>query len=132
MVYGTIFYGKDLGWWFDVAATMGLHGIKDAKELEDKLNLPTVILKIPPDIMSNRAPIPPKPTIGRIVHYITKDGNELPAIIVALSNFTPERWVYLKAFVWGDRGEDISDFAVYNGENKKAVRTWHWPERQKE
>lgn len=120
---GFSFDGKDWDWWLDIRSVLKQHGINDAEELSSRLfgkQAPTVPFTMPPK--------PPKPTVGRIVHYITKDGNELPAIIVAISSFTPEQWLYLKAFVWGDKGDDTSEFAIYSEEKK--IRTWHWPERE--
>jgi hypothetical protein len=119
-------------WLQDIKSVLDKHNIKQAGELDARLNKPkpTVTVTIPPNIMHNYAPMPPKPTIGRIVHYIDKGGNELPAIIVAISSFTPYQWVYIRAFVWSTYGEDISDFAMYS--EYKGVRTWHWPERERE
>lgn len=141
------FDSHSVEWWMDLKAVLYDHGITDAKELEIRLS------EKPPSVADSfvsacstakrmvaagfikepiSQPDPPKlprPTIGRIVHFIDRDGLEWPAIIVAISSFTPDQWVYLKAFVWGDRRADISDFAMHD-ENKKTVRTWHWPERE--
>lgn len=143
------FGGRDFDWWFDLKQVLDMNDIHDAKELERRLDqnqrpAPPVTVTIPPGIRSNFAPPmprpyerylkPTKPTIGRIIHYIDRDGLERPAIITGISGFISltsgqPAWVYLKAFVWGESGKDISDFAMQNEENKKAVRTWHWPGR---
>lgn len=70
-----------------------------------------------------------KPTIGRIVHYTTVDGQKWPAIIVEvnLPGFI-EDTVSLAVFQPGSSTICPERFVGYNEDG--AYGTWRWPPRE--
>lgn len=67
-----------------------------------------------------------KPSIGRIVHYLTPEGVHLPAIVTAATGdicdlivFSPRKPAY-----------PVPD--VRHAEPVMTPDTWHWPEREGE
>lgn len=71
----------------------------------------------------------PLPTIGRIVHYVSRgslDGKyppqHVPLIVVAVDGATVYGWTM------NNRGQRYEE-AVPHDESK-APGTWHWPERE--
>lgn len=80
----------------------------------------------------------PKPSLGRMVHYVLKDGcpnagDHRPAIIVRVWPDT----VNLQVFFDGDGTPHLNDGQLntlwkcsvpYSAEPKPG--TWHWPERE--
>ncbi len=90
-------------------------------------------------------PIIPKPSVGRIVHYVlggpadaetvnpNSTGEHRPAIIVRVRD---ERTVQLQVFTDGhnDRANHPEGLmwrtSVHEDEDTKAPGTWHWPERE--
>ncbi|MFG2506745.1 hypothetical protein ACGFOW_14715 [Streptomyces rubiginosohelvolus] len=78
----------------------------------------------------------PKPTVGRIVHYVgwceTGDGPRPgPCRAAIVTNvIEPERpdpYVDLGIF---DPNGYLLDGAVKNDETRSVGETWHWPERE--
>jgi len=74
----------------------------------------------------------PKPSIGRIVHYVsTETGEHKPAAITAITqatsepNLTPDT-VDLVVF-GGTTAADVVAGVLLN-EDSKPPGTWHWPE----
>jgi hypothetical protein len=89
-----------------------------------------------------------KPTIGRVVHFVTASGTHVPAIVTALTDETYK--VDLVAFcadnarlcepgpegtlqVYPEQPLVFSGSAPVHGamndETEKITGTWHWPER---
>lgn len=130
--------GHDLDWWLDIQTVMEINGIKDAKELEERLNQRQTfshsktaeefikgVLDHPYGLRPSPSPKLSKPAIGRIVHYITGAGREVPAMIVEVIH--PDNpFVTLRVFQ-KDR-ETYTTMAEHREEATQRL-TWHWPER---
>lgn len=63
-----------------------------------------------------------KPSVGRIVHYTSKDGNTLAAIVNAVSSDD-----YTRITVFLHDGSTLSGDAPFSAEPK--IGHWNWPPR---
>ena len=78
-----------------------------------------------------------KPSVGRIVHYVLKNGQHRPAIVVR--NWADEG-VYVKEmgvnlYVFTDGVNDRPEYGTAWApsvmfSDAKEEGTWHWPERE--
>ena len=76
-----------------------------------------------------------KPSIGRIVHYVTKHGKCRPAIIVDVVDAIGNDVVNLHVFT-DPTNDDLSPFHRHVDRHDyllpmteiKKPHTWHWPE----
>lgn len=72
-----------------------------------------------------------KPSIGRIVHYVTAAGKHIPAIIVAVWS---ETCVNLRIFHDGSNSADQTAFNEWETsrslDETNQPYTWHWRERE--
>lgn len=68
-----------------------------------------------------------KPSIGRIVHYKTKDGSIFPAIIIAVVDQND----YCDISVFSNDGSVTAEtnVAMANGPQEAGTGQWWWPER---
>jgi hypothetical protein len=67
-----------------------------------------------------------KPSIGRIVHFVSVKGHHRPAIVVR--DLSPDA---LDLQIFKDPAhDDDSSFqrGIFNDEAAKKPGTWHWPE----
>ena len=81
-----------------------------------------------------------KPSIGRIVHFVTNEGDHLPAIIVKVlpvAKDHPGDLVALRVFSYQNlwRPSVNHQEPVYVGDEMQPIpradpETWHWPERE--
>jgi len=72
-----------------------------------------------------------KPSIGRIVHFVTLDGTHRPAIVVKAGDINVDRQM-VDLIVFLDPTIDNTipfQRGVPCGDSKDR-RTWHWPERE--
>lgn len=65
-----------------------------------------------------------KPSIGRIVHYVTREGLHAPAIVTAVNKVSGMCCLT----VWLPNLNPICVIVEYNEGHKPG--TWHWPERE--
>lgn len=79
----------------------------------------------------------PKPTIGRIVHYVLPDGlNAMAHRPAIITDVREDGTVDMQVFTTGD-GSGVGDglpgvfrqAAVRADEKDRMAGTWHWPER---
>lgn len=70
-----------------------------------------------------------KPSVGRIVHYVSGDGSHLPAIITKVWSVTALCTVNLTVFSDGYQPA-LGMTSVILDEESKKVGTYHWPERE--
>jgi hypothetical protein len=73
-----------------------------------------------------------KPSIGRIVHFVVKEGVHRPAVIVTSQDINFDRqMIDVQVFV-----DPTSDNTIPfrrntpHDEIQKQPGTWHWPERE--
>jgi hypothetical protein len=94
-------------------------------------------------------------SIGRIVHYVLKDGQHRPAIVVGVwpnefpDNIENKTGLNLQVFLdgWNDKAHAEGTPATMEGNSAPATKwiasapycsitshaeTWHWPEREDE
>lgn len=69
----------------------------------------------------------PKPTVGRIIHFLTEDGETLPAIITRVGE---DKKVNLQVFTNSEHGASAALFK--NIEQGKGRKQWSWPPRDGE
>lgn len=68
-----------------------------------------------------------KPTVGRIVHFLTEEGETLPAIITKVND---DDTVNLQAFTNNEHGNSVALLkTIVHG---KKERQWSWPPRDGE
>jgi len=76
-----------------------------------------------------------KPTVGRIVHYVLREGRNTgehrPAIIVRVWTDTT---VQLQVFT-DKTNDDMTDGVIWQtsvmlDDSSEKIGTWHWPERE--
>ena len=65
-----------------------------------------------------------KPSVGRIVHYVSRDSDCRAAIITG-TDTTSDLLVSLAAF----KPSGLHFVSAIHDENDKTAGTWHWPER---
>jgi len=131
------FDSHPINWWLDVKAVMDCNGIKNANELEDRLNRHQVM-----DAASRDARIClnkileksdlkklPRPTIGRIVHYISGSDKEWPAMIIDVIHLSNPS-VYLQVFSNYGVAAPHTTLSEYCDAAFLRKLTWHWPERE--
>ena len=82
-----------------------------------------------------------EPTIGRIVHWVTKSGTHRPAIITSVASWQEYGTINLVVFGGKYNSVEMKEVPFSGGEVEPAVAytkdeqrtfptgTWHWPER---
>lgn len=78
----------------------------------------------------------PRPSIGRIVHYVS-DGNHFPAIVTEVSvDRETVDLVFFDAWSASSQGVTFAALEVKHapidatGQRSALDGTWHWPERE--
>lgn len=71
-------------------------------------------------------PAPPKPTVGRVVHYVQPaTGVHLAAIIAGV-----DRNGNLNLAIFTEAGQHRAAVGILEDQTTKMQHTWHWPERE--
>jgi hypothetical protein len=66
-----------------------------------------------------------RPTVGRIVHYVSMDGHHYAAIVVEVGASS------INLTVFSDTpGQVLGIRTTTQDEDDKKAGTWHWPERE--
>jgi hypothetical protein len=68
----------------------------------------------------------PKPSLGRIIHYVGDDGGHRSAIVVAAFD-DPRSTFYARLFEIDPRADTI--VILYTDDEGTNTGQWHWPER---
>ncbi len=69
-----------------------------------------------------------KPSIGRIVHYVARDGTHLPAVIVEVQ--TVRGRCALNVLNHPVHAHELDEVDEVVMDDTFSVGTWHWPERE--
>ena len=83
--------------------------------------------------MSEKMSETPKPTVGRIVHFVLDNGAHRPAVITSTNGGTVNLQIFPDAMndhLVAPVDRPYWENAVIQDETSKAQHTWHWPERE--